>query len=142
MCTCVLPSAELGERWVCKRKMSARYSRLCAVLYTRCTSALILLYVRLSGTPAQRETQLVVGFDFPVASRYVGLASTSRGRINGEILPGLVRVSVTKILVVYVSLAFSLSTFASCGRYKQVSEEEARTRRTSMTSHVCTFNGR
>lgn len=43
----------------------------------------------------RRETQLVVGFDFPVASRYVGLASTSRGRINGKVLPELVRVSAT-----------------------------------------------
>lgn len=75
------------------REMSARvWPTLRCALYPVCTSAPILLYVRLPYTQSGRETQLVVGFDFPVASRYVGLASTSPVvALTGKSCQGLVR---------------------------------------------------
>lgn len=98
------------------------YRRLCAVLYTRCTSAPILLHVRPPGTSA-RKTRLVVGFDFPVASRYVGLATTSRGRINGGSL-ARTRESIGDGNTRGMYLSLSTYLPSPLGRYKQVGEKE------------------
>jgi len=103
--------------------------RLCAVLYTWCTSTPILLYVSSLVRAHQPcgKRRLVVGFDFPVASRYPApradmpvVTLTGERRVE-EVLPVLARVSMMGILEVSypgfpdlfssLSLSLSLSSF-------------------------------
>jgi len=122
--------------------------RLCAVLYTWCTSTPILLYISSLVRAHQPcgKRRLVVGFDFPVASRYPApradmpvVTLTGERRVE-EVLPVLARVSMMGILEVsypgfpdlFSSLSLSLSLFLSTSTFipscKQVGERGSNTR--------------